>query len=195
MSDEPTRRVSRRRAPVDPVADPVAVDPAVAGEPVVPAYYADLVSDAQRQQIYAIQEAHEKKIAALREQLDVAEKARDTEIEAVLDAQQKAKLATARAEAAAPDTPGTWSDAGRRRGTGVTAFTSAPVAAAVHSAVERRARGHSSAHAWPGNTRAARSTSAPAADSGAGAGARHRQDRAAGRGTIQGRVGQYCRGG
>ena len=67
----------------------------------LPAYYADIVSGAQREQIYAIQEAHEKKIAALREQLDVAEKARDTEIEAVLDAQQKAKLATARAEAAA----------------------------------------------------------------------------------------------
>src|SRR6476661_6920237 len=67
----------------------------------LPAYYADLVSEAQRQQIYAIQQAHEKKIAALREQLDAAEKARDTEIEAVLDAQQKAKLATARAEAAA----------------------------------------------------------------------------------------------
>src|SRR5438093_1604436 len=31
----------------------------------LPAYYGDLVSEAQRQQIYAIQEAHEKKIAAL----------------------------------------------------------------------------------------------------------------------------------
>jgi len=67
----------------------------------LPAYYADIVSQAQREQIYAIQAAHEKKIAALREQLDAAEKVRDDEIEAVLDAQQKAKLATARAEAAA----------------------------------------------------------------------------------------------
>jgi hypothetical protein len=67
----------------------------------LPAYYADLVSQAQREQIYAIQAAHEKKIAALREQLDAAEKVRDDEIEAVLDAQQKAKLATARAEALA----------------------------------------------------------------------------------------------
>ena len=67
----------------------------------LPAYYADIVSGTQREQIYAIQEAHEKKIAALREQLEAAEKLRDTEIEAVLDAQQKAKLAATKADAAA----------------------------------------------------------------------------------------------
>jgi hypothetical protein len=67
----------------------------------LPAYYGDIVSGTQRDKIYAIQEAHEKKIAALRDALAAAEKARDTEIEAVLDAEQKAKVATAKAEAAA----------------------------------------------------------------------------------------------
>src|SRR5690349_17086350 len=59
----------------------------------LPAYYGDIVSGAQREKIYAIQEAHEKKIAALRDAVEAAEKARDTEIEAVLDAEQKAKVA------------------------------------------------------------------------------------------------------
>jgi hypothetical protein len=67
----------------------------------LPAYYGDIVSGAQREKIYAIQEAHEKKIAALRDALDAAEKARDAEIEAVLDADQKVKVATAKADAAA----------------------------------------------------------------------------------------------
>jgi colicin import membrane protein len=68
----------------------------------LPAYYGDLsVTDAQRQQIYAVQESFAKKIDVLQQQVDALQKERDTAIEALLDAQQKAKLATARAEAAA----------------------------------------------------------------------------------------------
>ena len=67
----------------------------------LPAYYSDIVTEAQRQQIYTLQEAFNKKISVLQEQIDALEKERDTAIEALLDAQQKAKVKAAQAEAAA----------------------------------------------------------------------------------------------
>jgi len=69
--------------------------------PRLPRYFADIVSELQRVQIYAIQEAYSKKIAAVQEQLTALEKQRDAEIEGVLDAQQKARLKLAQEAAAA----------------------------------------------------------------------------------------------
>lgn len=67
----------------------------------LPAYYSDIVTEAQRQQIYAIQESYGKKTAPLQEQIDALEKQRDAEIEKVLDADQKKKLKSAQEEGAA----------------------------------------------------------------------------------------------
>jgi hypothetical protein len=67
----------------------------------LPAYYGDVVNDAQRQSIYAIQEKYAKQIAALNEQLDTVTKQRDTEVENVLTPDQKEKLRQAREEASA----------------------------------------------------------------------------------------------
>ena len=81
----------------------IASGPALSGQDAkekkkgrLPAYYGDIVNDAQRQQIYAVQEKYAKTLAALQDQIDTIEKQRDTEIEALLDAQQKTKLAAAR---------------------------------------------------------------------------------------------------
>jgi hypothetical protein len=67
----------------------------------LPAYYADLVSDTQKTQIYAIQEKYAQQIAALMEQLEALNDKRDAEIEAVLNADQRAKLKQAQQEGAA----------------------------------------------------------------------------------------------
>jgi hypothetical protein len=67
----------------------------------LPAYYADIVTDAQRQQIYAVQEKYAKTLTALQDQIDTIEKQRDAEIEGVLDAQQKARLKAVKADAVA----------------------------------------------------------------------------------------------
>ena len=69
--------------------------------PRLPNYYADIVTELQRVQIYAIQEAYSKKITAVQEQLAALEKQRDAEIEEVLDKQQKARLKLAQEGAAA----------------------------------------------------------------------------------------------
>jgi len=67
----------------------------------LPAYYADIVTEEQREKIYTIQAKHQDKIAELTATLAQANKARDTEIEAVLTAEQKMKLKAAMDEAAA----------------------------------------------------------------------------------------------
>ena len=67
----------------------------------LPAYYADIVTEAQRQQIYAVQEKYAKTLTALQDQIDAIEKQRDAEIEGVLDAQQKARLKAVKADAVA----------------------------------------------------------------------------------------------
>lgn len=67
----------------------------------LPPYYTDIVTEEQRTQIYSIQEKHAKRINALREQLEAAEKQQDEEIEGVLTPEQKKKLQEARDEAAA----------------------------------------------------------------------------------------------
>ncbi|MGI8981521.1 MAG: hypothetical protein ACR2FY_20030 [Pirellulaceae bacterium] len=65
----------------------------------LPAYYKEVVTDEQRDQIYAIQAKYEKQLADLQGQLDAAKAKQNDEIEALLSAEQKEKLATVRAEA------------------------------------------------------------------------------------------------
>lgn len=67
----------------------------------LPAYYADIVTEEQRDKIYTIQAKHQDKIAELTASLAAANKARDAEIEAVLTPEQKVKLKAAQDEAAA----------------------------------------------------------------------------------------------
>jgi len=67
----------------------------------LPAYYADIVTEEQREKIYAIQAKHQDKISALNDALVAANKAQDEEIENVLTAEQKVKLKAAQEAAAA----------------------------------------------------------------------------------------------
>ena len=67
----------------------------------LPAYFADIVTETQRQQIYGIQDKYAKQIADIQAQLEGVQKQRDTEIENLLNAEQKDKLKRAREEAAA----------------------------------------------------------------------------------------------
>jgi len=67
----------------------------------LPAYYTDIVTDEQREQIYMIQAKHKEKIAELNATLLAATKAMTAEIESVLSAEQKLKLKMAQDEGAA----------------------------------------------------------------------------------------------
>jgi hypothetical protein len=67
----------------------------------LPAYFADVVSADQKEKIYAIQAKYADQIKELNEQLEAVGKKQDDEIDAVLSAEQKAKVDAARAEAAA----------------------------------------------------------------------------------------------
>lgn len=64
----------------------------------LPAYYGDLVDGAQKEKIYALQEKWGKQIDELAEQVKALQQKRDAEIEAVLTADQKAKLEKARTD-------------------------------------------------------------------------------------------------
>lgn len=65
----------------------------------LPAYYKDVVTDEQKDQIYAIQAKHAKQIDDLQSQLDAAKAKLNDEIEALLSAEQKEKLAKVKEEA------------------------------------------------------------------------------------------------
>jgi hypothetical protein len=67
----------------------------------LPPYYKDVVDDAQRDKIYAIQGEYAARLERLRQQLDALEEERDQRIEAVLTPQQRAKVEAAREEAQA----------------------------------------------------------------------------------------------
>jgi hypothetical protein len=67
----------------------------------LPAHYGDLVSEAQRLQIYAVQEKYSKQIDELKTKLELLESQRDREIENVLSAEQKARLKKVQDQAAA----------------------------------------------------------------------------------------------
>ena len=67
----------------------------------LPPYFADVVSEEQREKIYAIQAKYSDQIKELNEQLAAVAKKQNDEIDAVLSAAQKAKIDEARAEAVA----------------------------------------------------------------------------------------------
>lgn len=72
----------------------------------LPAYYKDVVTDEQRDQIYAIQAKYAKQLEDLQSQVDAAKAKLNGEIEALLSPEQKEKLAKAKAEAEAKKKPG-----------------------------------------------------------------------------------------
>ena len=65
----------------------------------LPAYYKDVVTDEQRDQIYAIQAKYAKQVEDLQSQLDAVKVKQNDEIEGLLSAEQKEKLAKVKAEA------------------------------------------------------------------------------------------------
>ena len=65
----------------------------------LPPYFADLVSEEQREKIYAVQAKYADQIKELNEQLTAVAKKQNDEIDAVLSAEQKAKVDAARKEA------------------------------------------------------------------------------------------------
>ena len=67
----------------------------------LPPYFADIVSDEQRDKIYEVQSKYAKERDALEAQLEELRSIEMGEIEALLDAEQKEKLKKAREEAAA----------------------------------------------------------------------------------------------
>lgn len=66
----------------------------------LPAHYGDIVTEAQRQQIYEIQGKYAKQIDALEEQLEALKDKQEAEIAKVLNAEQKTKLKKAQEDAA-----------------------------------------------------------------------------------------------
>ena len=67
----------------------------------LPAYYAQVVDDKQRERIYSIQKSYSAKIEALEAELKAVTSKRDAEIEAVLTPQQRQRVAALEAEAKA----------------------------------------------------------------------------------------------
>jgi len=62
----------------------------------LPPYYKTVVNEEQRQKIYGIQEKYKDRLAALAEQVKKLQAERSAEIEALLSAEQKQKLADAK---------------------------------------------------------------------------------------------------
>jgi len=67
----------------------------------LPAHYKDIVTVEQRDKIYDLQGKFDAQIVVLAEQIKALQKQRDGEIEALLSAEQKAKLEKARADSKA----------------------------------------------------------------------------------------------
>jgi hypothetical protein len=67
----------------------------------LPAYYGDVVTDEQREKIYEIQAKFAPQIQELTEQLAALAKQQNDEVEAVLTAEQKAKIDAARKDSVA----------------------------------------------------------------------------------------------
>ena len=67
----------------------------------LPQYYADVVTQEQKEKIYEIQSRYAEQILELTEQLSALAKKQNDEIEATLSAEQKAKVDEARKEAVA----------------------------------------------------------------------------------------------
>jgi hypothetical protein len=69
------------------------------GKGRLPAYYKDVVSEEQRDKIYTIQAKYAKQLEDLQSQLDAARSKLNDEIEGLLTAEQKEKIAKLKAEA------------------------------------------------------------------------------------------------
>ena len=67
----------------------------------LPAHYAQVVNEKQREEIYKIDEEYQPKIEALQKQLDSLKKERDEKISALLTPEQKKQLEEATAKAKA----------------------------------------------------------------------------------------------
>ena len=67
----------------------------------LPAHYAQVVNEKQREEIYKIEDEYQPKIEALQKQLDALRKERDEKISAVLTAEQKKQLEEAAVKAKA----------------------------------------------------------------------------------------------
>jgi hypothetical protein len=95
------KRPGIQKKEVDP--KPAAKEPQDKDEPAgrLPPYYKDVVDEAQRDKIYAIQAEYADRIDRLRKQLDDLLEQRDQRIEAVLTPQQRAKVEAAREDAKA----------------------------------------------------------------------------------------------
>jgi hypothetical protein len=65
----------------------------------LPAYYKDVVTEEQRDQIYAIQAKYVKQLEDLQGQIDAVKAKQNDEIEGLLSAEQKEKLAKVKIEA------------------------------------------------------------------------------------------------
>jgi hypothetical protein len=67
----------------------------------LPNFYGDLVDGTQKQKIYDIQDKYTPQIDALAEQIKALQQKRDSEIEGVLNAEQKVKLEKSKADSKA----------------------------------------------------------------------------------------------
>ncbi len=77
----------------------------------LPAYFGKVVTDKQREQIYAIQAKFTEQIAKLQEQLDALSAKRDAEIEQVLTEEQRTEIARLKSERKTRRTSGSSDDA------------------------------------------------------------------------------------
>lgn len=82
--------------PDKPATQESATNPKLKGR--LPAYFAKVVSDKQRDTIYEIQAKYNSQIARLKEQLDELTVKRDTEVEQVLTEEQRAEVARMKSE-------------------------------------------------------------------------------------------------
>jgi Fe2+ transport system protein B len=67
----------------------------------LPRYYAEVITEKQRGEIYKIEDEYQPKIEALQKQLDTLRKERDEKISALLTAEQKKQIEAATAKAKA----------------------------------------------------------------------------------------------
>ena len=87
-----------RTSETDPPERPAAGEAAQKPRNRLPAYYAKVVSDKQRDEIYVILAKYNAQIAKLKEQLDELTTNRDTEVEEVLSDEQCAEIARMKSE-------------------------------------------------------------------------------------------------
>ncbi len=93
--DPVPEKLEPQRAALGPVQiDPIEAPPVQANKSYsrLPAYYANVVSDGQRQRIYAIQRVYGPKLDELKAQYELLKKQRDEKIEQVLSPDQKTQI-------------------------------------------------------------------------------------------------------